>query len=219
MEAIDKIQRGNYGLVLMDCQMPKLDGYQATEEIRRLEKQRLESGEPITPLVIIALTAHSFPGEREKCLNAGMDEYLPKPIRLHKLISLVQQWYPRQDVEFTTNREYILETEQQSTRHKKNFTASDDRPLDAIKDEEFATEISDLYRTETKKHLDQLTEALSEGNAEEITRIAHALRGNALSLDEDATARVAEQIERAGDQRALDEVRELLVEIKRLQLT
>ena len=80
-EAIDKLQLNKYDLILMDIQMPEMDGYSATREIRG--KLKLT-----TP--IIAMTAHALAGEREKCLSYGMNEYISKPIReeqLHRLIS------------------------------------------------------------------------------------------------------------------------------------
>jgi CheY-like chemotaxis protein len=89
--AIDAVSLAEYALILMDCQMPELDGYQATEAIRQ---QRQELGLDTQHLPIIALTASAMPGDRERCLAAGMDDYLSKPIRSDDLARILRRWLP-----------------------------------------------------------------------------------------------------------------------------
>jgi len=85
-EAIDAVGRGEYGMVLMDCQMPDVDGFEATREIRRVEA---ESGKHIP---IVAMTANALEGDREECLAAGMDDYLAKPVQLAALRAAVERY-------------------------------------------------------------------------------------------------------------------------------
>jgi signal transduction histidine kinase/DNA-binding response OmpR family regulator len=89
--AIEAIGLTEYALILMDCQMPELDGYQATEMIRR---QHLELGLDTPRIPIIALTASAMPGDRERCLAAGMDDYLSKPIHSEELATILRRWLP-----------------------------------------------------------------------------------------------------------------------------
>ncbi|MDH5301257.1 MAG: response regulator [Gammaproteobacteria bacterium] len=85
--AVNAVSAQQYAVVIMDCQMPVMDGYEATAEIRRLAGEN-----KITDLPIIALTANAMIGDREKCLDAGMDDFLPKPVTLETLEPVVRKW-------------------------------------------------------------------------------------------------------------------------------
>jgi CheY-like chemotaxis protein len=74
-----------YDLVFMDCEMPELDGYAATSEIRRCER-------PSRHTPIVAMTAHAMAGDRERCLSMGMDDYISKPVRIAALQEILKRW-------------------------------------------------------------------------------------------------------------------------------
>ncbi|MGF1613393.1 MAG: ATP-binding protein [Gammaproteobacteria bacterium] len=93
-KAIDATAHGSFDLVLMDCQMPQLDGFQATAAIRAREQ-----AEGATRLPIIAMTALAMRGDRERCLAAGMDDYLPKPFKRDTLVALLDRWFGTTETE------------------------------------------------------------------------------------------------------------------------
>jgi CheY-like chemotaxis protein len=87
-QAVKAVQEGNYDLVLMDMQMPEMDGFEATREIRRIESEKKSPA----GIYIIALTADAMVGDREKCLYAGMNDYLSKPLRPQDLQAALQRF-------------------------------------------------------------------------------------------------------------------------------
>lgn len=84
-DAVEAVRKENYDIVFMDCQMPGMDGFEATHEIRKMEGESRHT-------IIVALTADAMIGDREKCLNAGMDDYLNKPLRPQKLTECLKKW-------------------------------------------------------------------------------------------------------------------------------
>jgi CheY-like chemotaxis protein len=89
-EALDALARQVFDLILMDCQMPGMDGYEATAQIRK-RRGACRSGDRIP---IVAMTANAVEGDREKCLAVGMDDYLPKPVKMTALADILQRWAP-----------------------------------------------------------------------------------------------------------------------------
>jgi CheY-like chemotaxis protein/HPt (histidine-containing phosphotransfer) domain-containing protein len=87
-EAMNAFSKHPYDLIFMDCQMPILDGYQATADIRRQEQER----GVMHPTPIIALTAHALEGDKQKCLAAGMDDYMSKPFRSEEMQAMIERW-------------------------------------------------------------------------------------------------------------------------------
>ncbi len=90
--ALEMLNREHYDLIFMDCQMPVLDGYQATRRIREMEQRGRSRRIPI-----VAMTAHAMSGDRDQCIRAGMDDYVSKPFNTEELQSILERWLNRQE--------------------------------------------------------------------------------------------------------------------------
>jgi PAS domain S-box-containing protein len=152
-EAVAALRREPFAAVLMDCQMPGLDGYAATAEIRRLEGDARR-----TP--IIAMTAHAMEGDRERCIAAGMDDYLSKPLHPDDLDAVLQRWIP------ATRRDVIDPAILRALAR-------------AVGDDAIVEEICELFLTETSPRLEALGAAARRGDAEALRAHAHTLKGSA----------------------------------------
>ncbi|MDF0556719.1 response regulator [Kamptonema sp. UHCC 0994] len=108
-EALKMLDSQSYDIVLMDCQMPILDGYATTKKLRELEADN-ERENSSHKTVIIALTAHAMPGEREKCLAAGMDDYLSKPVDIEDLAAMLKKYESRTNQSENDNNNYEIKT-------------------------------------------------------------------------------------------------------------
>lgn len=168
-EALEAAERKPYDLVLMDCMMPEMDGYTASAEIRR----RQSIGElPYFP--IIALTANAIDGDREKCLAAGMDDYLAKPFKAHDLHRLIKAWlrYPETvDIEVphaAPMSESVIDPE----------ALASISALDAGTGNELLQRVIGLYLSNAGALLQALEQAWSKGDLDAIHAVSHTLKSS-----------------------------------------
>ncbi len=187
MEACNMVNMLPYDLVLMDCQMPEMDGYQASQAIRKREGELNATRR----LPIIALTANAMEGNAEKCLSAGMDDYLSKPIRPEALYDKLLQHLSRADKPTATV----------SPNATPKACTDGFKEMHDILGDSYA-ELAQLYLTEAPIKVKQLTEALAQGKLDTTHSIAHHLKGSSLSLGATALAEllaVLEAASQAGD--------------------
>ena len=188
-EAVTAIQERRYDAVLMDCQMPEMDGYQATAEIRRIEGTGRR-----TP--IIAMTAAAMDGDRDLCLAAGMDDYITKPVRLETVAAVLERWARRPAPD---GPEGALPAPPEE---------SSPGPLDqaqiellrGLDDGEGAVlaEIIDQYLAQTVEGHSDLVRVTGEGDAQGLVQVAHKLRGASANVGAVVLAEICSELEAQG---------------------
>ena len=171
-EAVEALAAGHFDLVLMDCHMPEMDGFEATMEIRRREHA---AGAARTP--VIALTANAMAHDREECLNAGMDDHLSKPFSIQGIEQMLERWLPRtrvaspagagpSGVPSDDQRAKVID---RAVLDQLGMLRTNGKP-------ELLARTINLYLAESPKLIDKLRQAAAADNAPEIARVAHSLK-------------------------------------------
>ncbi|CAN5466859.1 ATP-binding protein [soil metagenome] len=185
-EAIAMHGARNYDLILMDCQMPVLDGFEATEQIRQLEAR---SGLRRTP--IVAWTARAVPGEAENCILAGMDDFMPKPMRPDILHALLESRLRPGSAPRAIAAPVESEDELEAVR--KMFGAS-------------FSELATLFLTDSPVRIEALRQSAADNNAVRLASLAHALSGSTVSIGASALAALCKELENKSRGGVLDDV-------------
>jgi signal transduction histidine kinase/CheY-like chemotaxis protein len=197
LEALDAMR---YDLVLMDCQMPEMDGFEATRAIR----EREGSG-PRTP--IVAMTANAMAGDRERCLDAGMDSYLTKPVRPDELTAAVSQWLPLSEISGASTEVPAAKLPAEpaaSEQEDADEVLVDRAQLDELRaiggagGEGFVVELVGMFLTEGQLELGRINDAVDSGEPGAVMQAAHRLKGSALNLGCVSLAVAAEAVELMG---------------------
>jgi CheY-like chemotaxis protein/signal transduction histidine kinase/HPt (histidine-containing phosphotransfer) domain-containing protein len=184
-EAINLHALQPYDLILMDCQMPVMDGYQATKAIRAKEAG------PRIP--IIALTAFTMQGEREQCFAAGMDDFIAKPIRLSIMREALGRWL-------------------RPSAHQQPEIRDDFASMQKMFGADFEA-LTQLYLSDSPKRITSLTEAIAEKNPARVASVAHSLSGSCASIGATAMSALCKELEIQSKADQLDNAEEMLAEI------
>ncbi|MFT5129227.1 MAG: signal transduction histidine kinase/DNA-binding response OmpR family regulator [Rhodothermales bacterium] len=161
-QAVDATADSAFDIVFMDVQMPEMDGFEATQAIRNRET---ENGDR---LLIIAMTAHAMKGDRERCLDAGMDDYIAKPVRRPQLIEMIDRYYPGNTI--------IAESTAPSASGSKVFDQH--AFLENVdNDRELSRELVRLYREDAPRYLNDLQAAFASNDPKGAVSNSHALKG------------------------------------------
>jgi CheY-like chemotaxis protein/HPt (histidine-containing phosphotransfer) domain-containing protein len=191
LEALEAIQRTPYDVILMDCQMPQMDGYESSRQIRVREQTQGSK-----PVYIIAMTANAMQGDREKCMAAQMNDYLSKPVKVSDL---------RAALERSQAGSTIDSTDQEDTAMLLAETVGGEALLDverleaaANDDPKMVQELVDLYFAQAKDLMNGLRAAINSGSAKDVDHFAHKLVGASLACGMSAMVLPLRELEKRG---------------------
>lgn len=197
--AVELANTQPFDLIFMDCQMPIMDGFEASEILTRMK----QDGE-ISDIPIVALTANAMKGDRERCLAAGMNDYMCKPVRKKDLRAAIEKWVGKANSEGPTP--LSSEVEKSSGETEKVTVEGSNAPdgefvdLEALEEarsameDKFATML-EYYLEDSESYLSAISAALPDGNAEVIATNAHALKSSSRQLGAVAVSDIAREIE------------------------
>jgi two-component system, sensor histidine kinase and response regulator len=215
-EAIQLVSNNRFDIVFMDHMMPGMDGIEATAIIRKIDS----ADGYYQKLPIIALTANAVSGQREIFLEKGIDDFLAKPIELHKLDEILEKWLPV---------EKLCKTEQpvggDEEKPEKGETISI-HGIDTVNGQrncggnfQIYLEILSDFCNDAKSRLANISDALAEGNIDLYTTLVHALKGAARSIGANGIGEKAAWLERSAEKGPLSEINEKTIELKEDVLT
>jgi len=187
-EALHSVQAGDFDVILMDCQMPVMDGFAATTEIRRHEQQRGRA----RSMPIIAITANALQGDRESCLAAGMDDYLSKPFTQQALGQTLSRWIslprvapPAEASEPAAEDGSII-----------NLQALDNiRALSPGNGDALLERVLQAFLRDTPAHLHTIRQAIAADDAEQLRKAAHSLKSSSANIGASALAQRSKDLE------------------------
>jgi signal transduction histidine kinase/DNA-binding response OmpR family regulator/HPt (histidine-containing phosphotransfer) domain-containing protein len=231
VQALAKLEEEAYDLVFMDQQMPEMDGLEATRRIRRREQER-----GLPRVHIVAMTANAIQGDRERCIAAGMDDYISKPIRVEALVEAIDKVHPHKArpaigadaavlaITDESAAEGSVQTDVEPHLESKTTTVEaivDPRVLDDLLemgggDREFLAEMIDSYLTTAPALLEKLRKSSVERDAPALRMAAHTLKSGSTDMGAASLAALFARLEALGSQGELDEVAGLVAEAETL---
>lgn len=220
----DALKKQNFDIILMDCQMPNMDGFDATRTVRTYENRHPEK--KITP--VIAVTANTMPGDKENCLAAGMNDFLSKPFKQQTLYEILKKWLPQNH---SSKKQMALlpqgKTHQPVTiKDNQKNTDNDLAVLDlnilerlgtinSSKKSNILKKVSTLYLEKTPVLLQNLNHAYQEQDAEVLYKIAHNIKSNSATIGAMQLAKMAKEIELSGRENNFQGIEKIIKEMEK----
>jgi two-component system, sensor histidine kinase and response regulator len=212
-QAVELVQNRDFDLVLMDCQMPVMDGFQATAAIRQLPLGRGEH------LPIAAVTANALQGDERKCLEAGMNDFLPKPFKLAQLQALLVRWLPRAG-EARSAHTALESADARNASVAPGSDAIDLRALQSVRELDPAGGM-DLVKTIMRIFIESAGESLTRvenailaHDGEQLAAAAHALKSSTANVGAKTLSEFYRRLELLGREGRLADARELLIQVR-----
>jgi len=208
LEVLDAMKVIPYDIIFMDVYMPEMDGLEATRKLIELY------GEDKRP-IIIAMTANAMQGDREECLDAGMDDYIPKPMRIDELPDMLAKW----GTKIIARKGNLVE---QLQRHKLDTKVVDEtkipflHDLQTEEDLSFFADLIDIFLSETPKTILKLIEAVKSKNAQDALFHAHKIKGSSMSLGMESITELSNNIEVMARENSFEEALTCAMEIRNL---
>lgn len=229
-EALKMVAMQQYDMILMDCQMPVIDGYSATQNLRRSEGSKHHT-------VVIALTANAMPADREQCLSAGMDDYISKPVSLDALQAVLQRWssvraggdremgsqcvgiFPQQTASSVRWRENLIQNPK--SPYDSSSLSTDSDPVDLRRLDEVMRgnrarqrQLLEIFIQNAKTELEEIKKAIAANNYSTLAQKAHRLKGSSANVGVSYIAAIATELELSAQQQNLSLANSLLISIE-----
>ncbi len=212
-----------YDLILMDCQMPEMDGFEATKQLRAWESRQKE----IQHIPIIALTANAMEGDREKCISAGMDDYMAKPFNIEQLGALLYRWLPllakenkseiyqhnkkQEEHPLKQNKETEIKDSEIKPVAKIDILAFDKiRKLQREGQANVVIKVIKLFLSNSQKIIHALESAISKGEYASLRRSAYSLKSSCLTVGATGLAKLCSELETLGKEEDIEKAQSSL---------
>lgn len=214
-KAVEAVEGKNYDVIFMDIQMPEMDGFEATKAIRSIEKTDKRN-------IIIAMTAHAMPGDREKCIKAGMDDYISKPIEPKELFDIIKKRIkPKIEGDEKVHSNAVLKGDAQPELQQQK-AGEEDSPVDMKKamsrvgnDMAFYKEMVNEFVNYVPEKLNLISDGIKAGDFDAIQKNAHNIKGAAGNLSAVRLYSLSLELENKGKAKNISGAEDLVAELKR----
>ena len=210
-EAVSAVKSGRFDIVLMDCNMPEMDGFAATANIRAWEGENRRT-------IIIAMTANALQGDRDKALAAGMDDYIAKPVNQKDLYAMLEHWSSTVPPRTEEQAEPPSAPAAETPVRKVILNLERLKELEALMDGDdpgWLRGLIEQYLEDTSARLVDLRKAMDAGEAQKMGKIAHALKGSSNNIGAVIMAEPLQRLQRLGENGSLDGAKSLVADAER----